>query len=121
MNFTIHDNSDAVIRALKAQCIEALQEIGEKAVSYAKAEVQKAGRVDTGKLQGSIRYEVREDGVYVGTDNEYAAFHELGTGHYTTPHASAKYGVKPVHFLHHAASRHKAQYAKILKKKMKGL
>lgn len=119
MNFTVKDNSAAVLAALNAQCMDGLREIGAKAVKHAQDEIDRAHRVDTGVLRHSIRSEVRDDGVYVGTDDPKAAFHELGTGQYTTPHAFAAYGVSGIHFLHHAASRHKWMYAIIMKKAMK--
>jgi len=119
VNITVKDNSAAVIAALKAQCMDGLREIGAKAVKHAQDEIDHAKRVDTGEMRDSIRAEVRGDGVYVGTDNEHAAFHELGTGHYTQPHAGEKYGVKPLHFLHHAAARHTSEYQKIMKGALK--
>ncbi len=118
MNFTLKDNSAAVLHALKLQGGNALNEIGAKAVQYAQKEIDRAHRVDTGALRGSIRAELRQDGLYVGTDNDHAAFHELGTGHYTQPHASEKYGVKPLHFIRKAAN-HRKQWAKIIKKELK--
>ena len=78
MSFTITDNSDAVMRALREQCMEGLQEIGEEAVKQARKTVQSKHLVDTGDLRDSIRYSLGHDGVYVGTDNDHAAFHELG-------------------------------------------
>lgn len=119
MNFAVKDNSAAVIAALRAQCADGLRSIGSKAVVYAQHEINRAGLVDTGKLRHSIRYEVRGGCVYVGTNNQYAAFHELGTGCYTSPHAHEEYGVPGIHFLHHAASRHKWQYVRTMKKAMK--
>lgn len=118
MSITLIDKTADVIRALQIQCSGGLNEIGAKAVRHAQKEIGSAGRVDTGELQGSIRYEVRNDGVYVGTNNDHAAFHELGTGKFTNPHKNEKYGVSGIHFLHHAASRHTAQYKKILKEAM---
>ncbi|MBQ6040958.1 MAG: phage virion morphogenesis protein [Oscillospiraceae bacterium] len=120
MSFTITDNSDAVMRALREQCMEGLQEIGEEAVKQARKTVQSKHLVDTGDLRDSIRYSLGHDGVYVGTDNDHAAFHELGTGHYTVPHASEKYGVKPLHFIRNAARGHRKKYTAIMKKAMEG-
>lgn len=41
--------------------------------------------VDTGNLRNSITHKVdsAENAVYIGTNNEYAAYVELGTGKYT--------------------------------------
>lgn len=115
----IKDNSALVLAALRQQGQIALKAIGEKAVSYAKKEIQHAGLVDSGKLLHSVNYKIKNDGVYIGTDVKYAAFHELGTGHYTTPHAGAEYGVPAVHFIHHAASRHPAEYRLLLERELK--
>ena len=113
------DNSAAVIAALKRQIPAALGKIGGRAVFYARLELLVRGRVDTGALRNSIRFEVRDGGVYVGTDNDHASFHELGTGKYTEPHRNEAYGVSAVHFLHHAASRHTREYRKIIERAMK--
>jgi hypothetical protein len=68
-----------------------------------------------------------EKAVYVGTNNEYAVYNELGTGIYTdggggrqTPwrYQDAKgnwhttQGMKPIHFLKNAATEHSAEYRK---------
>lgn len=39
--------------------------------------------VDTGNLRNSITHKVVDDEVYIGTNNEYAAYVELGTGIHT--------------------------------------
>lgn len=116
----IEDHSDEVMRALLAQCEEGLREIGAEAVKQAQKTIRSQHRVDTGDLLNSIRYAIGHDGVYVGTDNDHAAFHELGTGHYTVPHASEKYGVKPLHFIRNAARGHRKKYTAIMKKAMEG-
>ena len=38
--------------------------------------------VDTGNLRNSITHLVDDDTVYIGTNNEYAVYVELGTGKY---------------------------------------
>lgn len=120
MNVTVKSNAAAFIAAMRRQCPQGLTEIGQVAVRHAQSEIQKAGRIKTGALYRSITFQVREDGVYVGTNNKHAAFHELGTGHFTRAHRGAAYGIKGVHFLHHAASRHWAEYKKIILKHLKG-
>lgn len=105
--------------ALTVQLRRACSEIGTAAVKHAQHEIEKARRVDTGALRDSIKFAVREDAVYIGTNNAHAAFHELGTGHYTRPHRGESYGISPLHFLQHAASRYTAEYQKILEKAMK--
>lgn len=120
MSVTVKSNADAFISALKRQCPQALQEIGQAAVTHAQNEILKAGRVKTGALYRSITFQVREDGVYVGTNNRHAAFNELGTGRFTKANRGAPYGIKAVHFLHHAASRHWLKYRIIILKHLKG-
>lgn len=120
MSVTVKSNADAFIAAMKRQCMDALKDIGLAAVRHAQDEIQQKNRIRTGTMYRSIRYEVRKDGVYVGTDDKKAVFHELGTGRFTKVHRSAHYGVKPLHFIHHAASRHTAEYKRILKKALKG-
>lgn len=118
-DFTFTDNSAAVLAAMSRQLRTACVGIGQKAVRHAKAEIQREGRVDTGALRDSIRYTVQRNAVYIGTDNKHAAFHELGTGRFTKPHRAEHYGISPLHFLQHAASRYRREYLKILEKAMK--
>lgn len=119
MEIRIQDNSAAFIAALRRQGLAALDKIGKKAVKYAQQDLRKAKRVDTGALLNSIQYKVVLGEVYIGTNSPYASFHELGTGHYTAPHAGESYGVSPVHFIFHAAGRHTAEYRKILIREMR--
>jgi phage gpG-like protein len=120
MEVRVQDNSAAFIAALKRQCPKALEQIGKAAVKHAQDEIQKSGRIKTGAMFRSIRYEVRKDGVYIGTNDKKAVFHELGTGKFTKVHRDAPYGVKAVHFIHHAAARHTAEYRAILKRALQG-
>lgn len=80
----ITDNTIKVQQALDAQVKNALELVGATAASLASTNVEKAGRVDTGNLAGSITHIVQGNEVYVGTNNEYALYHELGTGKYST-------------------------------------
>lgn len=81
MTIEITDNSDLVKEEMQAAVLRALEECGLVAEGYAK----QLCPVDTGNLRNSITHQVvsGEDAVYIGTDNEYAAYVELGTGiHY---------------------------------------
>lgn len=80
----ITDNIIKVEQALDAQMKNALELVGATAASYASNNIDKAGRVATSALKQSITHEVHDNEVYVGTNNEYAAYHELGTGKYST-------------------------------------
>lgn len=63
------DNSPEVLEALKNAVERGLMAVGETAVGYAQDECP----VDTGRLRGSIGYEVDGDDCYIGTNVEYAA------------------------------------------------
>ena len=72
------DNSKLFQEAFEAACKRALERCGMQAEGYAKDLTP----VDIGNLRNSITHKVAEDVVYIGTNNEYAAYVELGTGKY---------------------------------------
>ena len=87
------DNSAKVLEEFEAACLRALERCGLKGESLAKEELSKPKlhangevrpTVDTGNLRNSISHKVdsKEKSVYIGTNNEYAAYVELGTGKY---------------------------------------
>ena len=81
MNIELHDRSDEVLAALQEAAERALEKCGLVAEGDAKRLVPG----DTGNLRNSITHKVdpAEPAVYIGTDSEYAAYVELGTGeHY---------------------------------------
>ena len=82
MEVNIKDNSEEIREALHNAVLRALARCGLQAEGYAKDKVP----VDTGNLRNSIGNKVvdGEQSVYVGTNNEYAAYVELGTGKYTS-------------------------------------
>lgn len=132
---TFKDNS-ANIKALIEQAVDrALERIGLEAEGNAVDKITDNDSVDTGNLRNSITHKVdaAADKVYVGTDVEYAAYVELGTGihaenggrptpwvyqdangdwHYT-------HGQKPKPYLRPAAKDHKQTYANILEDELK--
>lgn len=132
MNVEITDNSKEVSGAIHAALLRGLEKIGLVAEGYAK----KLCPVDTGNLRNSITHVVdeQEPAAIIGTDNEYAAYVELGTGIYAeggggrpTPwvYQDAKgnwhytRGNKAQPFLKPAAADHAIQYRKILEDKLK--
>lgn len=117
--FHLDDKSAEVLRALSSQLASAYADIGSKAVRYAKQDITRARRVKTGALRDSIKYTVRKNAVWIGTNNKYAPHHEMGTGHYNSRHRSASYGVRPLHFLQHAAANHLDEYRRILERRLK--
>jgi HK97 gp10 family phage protein len=80
MTINITDNSKEVLAVLQEAAVKALETCGLTAEGYAK----KLCAVDTGNLRNSITHQV-DDGklaCYIGTNGEYAAYVELGTGIY---------------------------------------
>lgn len=78
MSVVFKDNSPEVLREFAVAKARALEKIGLVAEGYAKKQCP----VDTGNLRNSITHVVQDDDVYIGTNTEYAAFVELGTGIY---------------------------------------
>lgn len=81
MNLELTDNRKEVLEAIRQAELKALEKCGLVAEGYAK----KMTPVDTGNLRNSISHRVdeAEKEVHVGTNSEYAAYVELGTGKYT--------------------------------------
>ena len=147
----ITDNSGEVLQAFHSQLAAALESIGQQAEShakqvitdslvYGKTELTKYGekdnsRVDTGRLRNSVAHTVVQSEVYIGTNLEYAPYHELGTGIYASQAGGRKTpwiyydrhgkahrtrGLYPIHFLKKAASEHTEEYKRIITKFMTG-
>ena len=127
MSVEITDNSKEVSAAIKAALLRGLEKCGLVAEGYAK----KLCPVDTGNLRNSITHVVdeQEPAAIIGTDNEYAAYVELGTGIYAeggggrpTPwvYQDAKgnwhytRGNKAQPFLKPAAADHAIQYLSLI-------
>lgn len=97
-NVDLKINTDAVKNATKKAIETALEAIGLQAVSYAKTNLEKEPRrVDTGNLRNSLTHQVKtnENAVYVGTNTEYAAYVEYGTGYYFDENGNEKTGEPP--------------------------
>lgn len=137
MEVKITDNSKQVISAKNEAVARALETIGQIAEGYAKRNITQAGRVDTGNMRNSVAHTVKDGVAYVGTNNEYAVFHEIGTGIFLDPeygkgrqdpwvyydskgNAHRTQGIKPIHFLKEAATGHSDEYKKILEDELKG-
>ena len=131
VNFHVTDNSKEILNELETQVQAALEAIGNQAVSHAKQNITSAGRVDTGNLRNSMTHIVQDDTAYIGTNNEYAIYNELGTGIYLeggggrqTPwfYVDEKgvghftHGMKPIHFLKRAVTEHTEEYKAIIQK-----
>lgn len=126
MDVKFIDNSEEIKDNMKNVLLRALEKIGMTAEKYAK----RLCPVDTGNLRNSITHRVDEGepAAYIGSDTEYAAYVELGTGKYypggrPTPWAyqDAKgnwhytRGNKAQPFLKPAAADHAQQYKDIIK------
>lgn len=131
MRIEITDNSEKVKEEFEAAVLRALEKCGLVAEGYAK----KLCPVDTGNLRGSISHTVdeAEPAVYVGTNSEYAAYVELGTGKYypggrPTPwvYQDAKgnwhltHGQRANPYLKPAVADHAEEYRKIIESELKG-
>ena len=79
-NTVFVDNSKEFLAAFDKAVVKVLEQCGMQAEGYAK----NLTPVDTGNLQNSISYRVDASSkkVVIGTNNEYAAYVELGTGKY---------------------------------------
>ena len=132
MNIKLTDNSKEVLEAMRQAAVRALEKCGLVAEGYAK----KLCPVDTGNLRNSITHMVdeQEPAAIIGTDSEYGAYVELGTGIYAeggggrpTPwvYQDAKgnwhytRGNKAQPFLKPAAADHVGQYRDILESELK--
>lgn len=132
MSVEIKDNREMVFENMSEALLRGLEKIGLVAEGYAK----KLCPFDTGTLLNSITHVVdeREPAAIIGTNSEYAAYVELGTGIYAkggggrpTPwvYQDAKgnwhmtRGNKPQPFLKPAAHDHRDQYRQILEDELK--
>lgn len=130
MKVDFTDNSKEVLAAMHEAAARALEKCGLVAEGYAK----NLCPVDTGNLRNSITHTVdeQEQAAVIGTNNEYAAYVELGTGKYAeggrpTPwvYQDAKgnwhmtHGQRAQPFLKPAVADHAAQYRDILESELK--
>ena len=130
MEFEIIDHSAEVKEAFEAACLRALERCGMQGEGYAKD----LAPADTGNLRNSISHKVdsRESAVYIGTNSEYGAYVELGTGKYypggrQTPwvyqdargewHSTS--GQKAQPYLKPAVADHKQTYRNIIEDELK--
>ena len=129
-------NKDEVSAELKQKVYGWLEAIGEDAASTAGNVLTMTNTIDTGRLKNSITHAVDEPEqcVYIGTDVEYAIYHEFGTGIYAeggggrqTPWAFQDkdgnwhwtHGVPAKHFIQFGCTAHQAQYKQMLESALK--
>ena len=104
MSIEFTDNSPEVLKAFELQKKRGAMSIGETAVGYAKNDTP----IKSGRLRNSEDYKVEEDGVYIGTNVEYAPYIEYGQRSYTGRH-----------MLKNAAANHSAEYKNIMETSLK--
>lgn len=130
MKITLDDHSDEVLSALDTAIARGLEKCGLVAEGYAK----KLCPVDTGNLRNSITHtvtDVNEQAAYVGSNAEYAAYVEFGTGVFypggrQTPwvYTDAKgnthltHGQRAKPYIKPAVADHTPQYQKIIKSEL---
>lgn len=127
MEVKFTDNSDEVLALFKAAAERALERCGLQGEGYAKDLCP----VDTGDLRNSISHKTVENEAYIGTNKEYAAYVELGTGKYAeggrpTPwvyqDANGNWhhtdGQRAQPYLKPAVANHKQTYINIIKDEM---
>ena len=124
-------NKDDIEKAAKASILDWLAAVGQDAASTAAGKAP----VDTGMLKNSISSAVvpSEQAVYIGTNVDYAKWHEFGTGIYAedggrqTPWAYKDrdgvwhytHGVPAKHFLQFGATAHADEYGRLLERYLK--
>ena len=116
------DNSGDVLRELDSKIEAILEAWGIQGVGAVVDIITSESRVDTGAMRNSISHQVDagDKSVYIGTNIEYAIYHELGTGIYLeggggrqTPWAyqdangewHRTRGMKPIHMIKNGVSQ----------------
>ena len=131
MNVQFTDNSKEVLEAMQQAAVRALEKCGLTAEGYAK----RLCPVDTGNLRNSITHTVDEEepAAYIGSNTEYAAYVELGTGKYVSGGRPTPWvyqdekgnwhrtnGQKAQPYLKPAVAANANKYRKIIEDELKG-
>lgn len=149
VEYKFEDNKKEVMEAMQSQVYGWLQAIGEDAADTSASLLYRIPVVDTGRLAGSISWATRENNggesapqgtpedysVYIGTNVEYAIYHEYGTGAYASNGSNAKKipwafqdsngewhytrGVKARHYIQFGITAHKGEYKSLLEQYLK--
>lgn len=115
------DNSAEVLRELDSKIEAILEAWGIQGVGAVQDIITSESRIDTGAMRNSISHQVdlNDQSVVIGTNIEYAIYHELGTGIYLeggggrqTPwsyqDANGEWhrtrGIKPIHMIKNGVS-----------------
>ena len=123
VEFTISaDNTEAVLQELSTKREAILEAWGIQGVGAVQDIITSEDRIDTGAMRNGISHQVdlNDQSVYIGTNIEYAIYHELGTGIYLeggggrqTPWAyqdangewHRTRGIKPIHMVKNGVSQ----------------
>lgn len=108
IDIEIEDNSPEVLRAVENAIDRALNSIGEAAGGYAKDIILEHKRVDTGNMMNSIDHRTGDNIVVIGTDVEYAPYHEFGTSR----------GLVGIKFLQRGVGDHLDEYKDLLQESL---
>lgn len=122
VEFTISaDNTEAVLQELSTKLEAILEAWGIQGVGAVQDIITSESRIDTSAMLNSISHQVdlNDQSVLIGTNVEYAIYHELGTGVYLeggggrqTPWAyqdangewHRTRGIKPIHMIKNGVS-----------------
>lgn len=132
MNVEFIDKSPEVLKEVSESVKMALEKCGLVAERFAKENLTINKSVATGNLRNSISHRVSENAVYIGSNVEYAAYVELGTGHHYLGGRQDSWvyqddkgnwhrtnGQKPKPYLKPAVADHKDQYRNIILSELK--
>ena len=122
VEFTISaDNTEAVLQELSTKLEAILEAWGIQGVGAVQDIITSESRIDTGAMRNGIIHQVdlNDQSVLIGTNVEYAIYHEFGTGIYLeggggrqTPWAyqdangewHRTRGIKPIHMIKNGVS-----------------
>lgn len=127
---SLKDNSAQVLAELQKRIDVALEKCGLLAEGYAQLKCP----ADTGNLRNSITHKTSKDEMVVGTNVEYAAYVEYGTGKYSekggrqTPwvykdsEGNWHYteGMKPRPYIKPSIADHLDKYKQVIQQELKG-
>lgn len=128
------DNSGEVLEELENKIHSWLEAIGEDAATTAANVLTETDTIDTGRLKNSISHAVvdEEQAVYIGTNVEYAIWHEIGTGKYASGGRKGGWwymgsdgvmhhteGVPAKHYLQFGVTAHQGEYMEMLERTLK--
>lgn len=128
------NNSDEVLEDVRQKINGWLEAIGQDAATTAANVLTQTDTIDTGRLKNSIDKKVveEEQAVYIGTNVEYAIWHEIGTGKFVSGGRKGGWsymgadgewhfteGVPAKHFLQFGVTAHQDEYKDLLERTLR--